>query len=57
MRTAITFTPHPPIHTTLVRYYEKGFRKGWQLWARLRMLADRDLFVMTVIMIPGSFGV
>jgi type IV secretion system protein VirD4 len=42
-RTAITFTPGvPPIWTTLVRYYEKGFRtpgRIGRLWATAKTFA------------------
>ena len=58
-RTAITFTPGiPPLRTTLVRYYEKGFHEGWKSWARLKMfLYSIILFVGTVIVILGFSGV
>ena len=57
-RTAITFTPGiRPIRTTLVRYYEKGFRENSRLWARMRMFAMTVIvFVMTVIAILGHLG-
>jgi type IV secretion system protein VirD4 len=57
-RTAITFTPGiRPIRTTLVRYYEKGFRKTRQLWPRVKMFGlTVILFVMTVIAILGHLG-
>ena len=57
-RTAITFTPGiPPLRTTLVRYYEKGFHEGWKSWARLKMFAlSIILFVATVIVILGFSG-
>jgi type IV secretion system protein VirD4 len=57
-RTAITFTQGiRPIRTTLVRYYEKGFREKSRLWARMKMVAlTVGLFVMTVIAILGHLG-
>jgi type IV secretion system protein VirD4 len=57
-RTAITFTPEiPPLRTTLVRYYEKGFRENWELWPRLKMFAlSIVLFAATMIVILGLSG-
>jgi type IV secretion system protein VirD4 len=60
-RTAITFTPgKPPIWSTLVRYYEKGFRKPGlmiRLWARVKMFClCLMLFVVAAIMAMGALG-
>ena len=51
-RTAITFTPGiRPIWTTLVRYYEKGFRQGWELWPRVKM------FALSIALLIGIVGI
>jgi type IV secretion system protein VirD4 len=57
-RTAITFTPGiPPLRTTLVRYYEKGFRDGRELWPLIKMFAlSIALFLATVMTVMSLLG-
>ena len=57
-RTAITFTPGvPPIWTTLVRYYEKGFREESQPGPRVKVFAlSVVLFAGAVMMVLSGLG-
>ena len=58
-RIAITFTPGvPPIWTTLVRYYEKGFREDSQLGLRVKVCAlSVVMFAAAVMMVLSGLGV
>ena len=57
-RTAITFTPGvPPIWTTLVRDYEKGFREESQPGPRVKVFAlSVVLFAGAVMMVLSGLG-
>jgi type IV secretion system protein VirD4 len=60
-RIALTFTPgKPPIWSTLVRFYEKGFTGSGlleRLWVRVKMFClCLGLFVVAAIMAMGALG-
>ena len=57
-RIAITFTPGvPPIWTTLVRYYEKGFREDSQLGLRVKVCAlSVVMFAAAMMMVLSGLG-
>ena len=60
-RTAITFTPGSrPIWTTLVRYYERGFKGGRfaEMWKRMKMAFNCvALFAMMLCLLLALLGV
>jgi type IV secretion system protein VirD4 len=57
-RVAITFTPGiPPIATTLVRYYEKGFREQSDLWTRMNVYYVSVVgFLFSIVLVLGALG-
>ena len=57
-RIAITFTPGiPPIWTTLVRYYERGFRDNRRIWLRVKVFGlSVALFAAAVMVLMGLSG-